>query len=162
VRDASGNIIVDADGFPKGHDNVNLGSILPKFTGGFTNNITYKGVTLGFSIDFQYGGKFVSVTQQNLAGSGLALATVGNNENGVPRRNDPAAGGGTLVKGVHEDGTPNTTFVDTRDLYESYYSAIWEKWTYDATYVKLREVSIGYNLPKNGLAASLFKQQGFQ
>ncbi|MCQ6958662.1 SusC/RagA family TonB-linked outer membrane protein [Mucilaginibacter aquariorum] len=148
VRDASGNIVVDADGYPERADNVNLGSILPKFTGGFTNNITYKGVTFGFSIDFQYGGKFVSVTQQNLAGSGLALATVGNNENGVPRRDDPAAGGGTLVKGVHEDGTPNTTFVDTRDLYESYYSAIWEKWTYDATYVKLREVSIGYNLPK--------------
>ena len=148
-RDGAGNIIVDADGFPERDDNVNLGNILPKFTGGFTNNITYKGVTLGFSFDFQYGGKFVSVTQQNLAGSGLALSTVGNNENGVPRRNDPASGGGTLVKGVHEDGTPNTTYVDTRDLNESYYSLIWEQYTYDATYIKLREASIGYNLPKS-------------
>ncbi|TSD64063.1 SusC/RagA family TonB-linked outer membrane protein [Inquilinus sp. KBS0705] len=148
TRDGAGNIVVDADGFPERTDVVNLGNILPKYTGGFTNNVTYKGVTLGFSIDFQYGGKFVSVTQQNLAGSGLATATVGLNENGKPRRDDPSTGGGTLVKGAHEDGTPNTTFVDTRTLYESVYSAIWEKWTYDATYVKLREVSVGYNLPK--------------
>jgi TonB-linked SusC/RagA family outer membrane protein len=147
-RDGAGNIIVDADGFPERDDNVNLGNILPKFTGGFTNSITYKGLMLGFSFDFQYGGKFVSVTQQNLAGSGLATSTVGNNENGVPRRDDPASGGGTLVKGVHEDGSPNTTFVDTRDLNEGYYSAIWEQYTYDATYIKLREASIGYNLPK--------------
>jgi TonB-linked SusC/RagA family outer membrane protein len=148
-RDGAGNIIVDADGFPERDDNVNLGNILPKFTGGFTNTITYKGATLGFSFDFQYGGKFVSVTQQNLAGSGLALSTVGNNENGVPRRDDPSKGGGTLVKGVHEDGSPNTTYVDTRDLNEGYYSAIWEQYTYDATYIKLREVSLGYNLPKS-------------
>jgi TonB-linked SusC/RagA family outer membrane protein len=148
TRNANGQIIVSADGFPLQADNVNLGSILPKYTGGFTNSVTYKGFNFGFSIDFQYGGKFISVTQQNLAGSGLALATVGNNENGVLRRDDPAAGGGTLVKGVHEDGTLNTTYVNTRDLYESYYSTIWEKWTYDATYVKLREVSIGYILPK--------------
>lgn len=148
-RDGKGNIIVDEDGFPERDDNVNLGSILPKFTGGFTNNITYKGINLGFSIDYQYGGKFVSVTQQNLAGSGLALSTVGLNENGKPRRDDPSTGGGTLVKGVHEDGTPNTTFVDTRDLNEGYYSAIWEQYTYDATYIKLREVSVGYNLPKS-------------
>jgi TonB-linked SusC/RagA family outer membrane protein len=148
-RDAAGNIIVDADGFPERDDNVNLGNILPKFTGGFTNTITYKGAMLGFSFDFQYGGKFVSVTQQNLAGSGLALSTVGNNENGVPRRDDPSKGGGTLVKGVHEDGSPNTTYVDTRDLNEGYYSAIWEQYTYDATYIKLREVSLGYNLPKS-------------
>ncbi|MFD0765917.1 SusC/RagA family TonB-linked outer membrane protein [Mucilaginibacter lutimaris] len=148
VRDANGNIVVDADGFPERNDNVHLGNILPKFTGGFTNNITYKGVTLGLSFDFQYGGKFVSVTQQNLAGSGLGESTVGLNENGKPRRDDPATGGGTLVKGVHEDGTPNTTFVDTRTLNEGYYSAIWEQYTYDATYIKLREVSIGYNLPK--------------
>lgn len=148
-RDASNNIIVDADGFPERDDNVTLGNILPDFTGGFTNSITYKGFNLGFSIDYQYGGKFVSVTQQNLAGSGLALSTVGNNENGVPRRDDPSAGGGTLVKGVHEDGTPNTTYVDTRDLNEGYYSTIWEQYTYDATYIKLREVSLGYNIPKS-------------
>jgi TonB-linked SusC/RagA family outer membrane protein len=148
TRDANGQIVVDEDGYPIRADNVNLGSILPKYTGGFTNSVTYKGFNLGFSIDFQYGGKFVSVTQQNLAGSGLAPATVGNNENGVPRRDDPSTGGGTLVQGVHEDGTPNTTYANTRDLYESYYSTIWEKWTYDATYIKLREVSIGYILPK--------------
>ncbi|TWR28304.1 SusC/RagA family TonB-linked outer membrane protein [Mucilaginibacter achroorhodeus] len=147
-RDKSGNIVVDADGYPERNDNVNLGNILPKFTGGFTNNINIKGVNVGFSLDYQYGGKFVSVTQQNLAGSGLAMSTIGNNENGVPRRNAPAAGGGTLVKGVHEDGTPNTTYVDTRTLNEQVYSQIWEQYTYDATYIKLREVSVGYNLPK--------------
>jgi TonB-linked SusC/RagA family outer membrane protein len=148
-RDAGGNIIVDEFGFPERDDNVNFGDILPDFTGGFTNNINYKGFNFGFSIDYQFGGKFVSVTQQNLAGSGLALSTVGNNENGVPRRNAVENGGGTLVKGVHEDGTPNTTYVDTRDLNEGYYSQIWEQYAFDATYIKLREVSVGYTIPKS-------------
>jgi TonB-linked SusC/RagA family outer membrane protein len=147
-RDANGNIVVDADGYPEGTDNVNLGSILPNYTGGFTNTLTVKNFTLGFSVDFQYGGKFVSVTQMDLAGSGLSVETAGLNENGKPRRDDPSTGGGTLVPGVHENGTPNTTFVDTRTLYESVYASFWEKWTYDATYVKLREASIGYNFPK--------------
>lgn len=161
VRDNKGNIVVDEDGLPLRQDNVNLGSMLPSYTGGFTNSFNYKGVVLAFSLDFQKGGKFVSVTQQNLNGSGLGIETVGNNAKGNPVRNPVSEGGGTLVAGVHADGTPNTTYVDTRALYEQTYSQIWEKWTYDASYVKLREVSVGYSFPKKMLGKLPFQTAYF-
>jgi hypothetical protein len=62
---------------------------------------------------------------------------------------------------VHEDGSVNTTYVDTRQLYESAYSQIWEKYTFDATYVKLREVSIGYSFPKKMLGRLPFQTAYF-
>jgi outer membrane receptor protein involved in Fe transport len=125
TRDTKGNIIVDQTGMPIVNNSVNLGSMLPSYTGGFTNSFNYKGVVVAFSLDFQKGGKFVSVTEQNLNGSGLGAETVGNNAKGNPVRNDVANGGGTLVKGVYADGTPNTTYVNTRQLYEQVYSQIW-------------------------------------
>ncbi|SDG69252.1 SusC/RagA family TonB-linked outer membrane protein [Mucilaginibacter sp. P19] len=161
ARDGKGNIIIGADGLPVRQDNVNLGSMLPSYTGGFTNSFNYKNVVLAFSLDFQKGGKFVSVTQQNLNGSGLGIETIGNNAKGNPVRNPVAEGGGTLVAGVHADGTPNTTYVETRTLYEQSYSQIWEKWTYDASYVKLREVSIGYSFPKKMLGRLPFQTAYF-
>ncbi|MGN8071680.1 SusC/RagA family TonB-linked outer membrane protein [Mucilaginibacter sp. SG564] len=161
IRDAHGNIVVDANGMPTWSSTVNLGSMLPSYTGGFTNSFNYKGFTLAFSLDFQKGGKFVSVTQQNLNGSGLGAETVGNNAKGNPVRNAVADGGGTLVAGVHADGTPNTTYVETRSLYEQVYSQIWEKWTYDASYVKLREVSIGYTFSKKMLGKTPFQSAYF-
>ncbi len=161
TRDKQGNIIIGADGLPVRADNVNLGSMLPSYTGGFTNSFNYKGVVLAFSLDFQKGGKFVSITQQNLNGSGLGAETVGNNAKGNPVRNAVEDGGGTLVKGVHADGTPNTTYVETRTLYEQSYSQIWEKWTYDASYVKLREVSVGYTFPRKMLSKTPFQTAYF-
>ncbi|GAA3972088.1 SusC/RagA family TonB-linked outer membrane protein [Mucilaginibacter dorajii] len=161
TRDSQGRIIVGADGLPVRADNVNLGSMLPSYTGGFTNSFNYKGFLLAFSLDYQKGGKFVSITQQNLNGSGLGIETVGNNAKGNPVRNAVADGGGTLVAGVHADGTPNTTYVETRTLYEQSYSQIWEKWTYDASYVKLREVSVGYTFGKRMLNKTPFQSAYF-
>ncbi|WP_426585107.1 SusC/RagA family TonB-linked outer membrane protein [Mucilaginibacter sp. R-33] len=161
TRDKNGNIVVGDDGLPIVNNTVNLGSMLPSYTGGFTNSFNYKNFILAFSLDFQKGGKFVSVTQQNLNGSGLGIETVGNNAKGNPKRNDVADGGGVLVAGVHEDGSPNTTYVDTRTLYEQSYSQIWEKWTYDASYIKLREVSVGYSFPKKMLGKLPFQTAYF-
>lgn len=161
TRDTKGNIVVDQTGMPVVNNSVNLGSMLPSYTGGFTNSFNYKGVVVAFSLDFQKGGKFVSVTEQNLNGSGLGAETVGNNAKGNPVRNDVANGGGTLVQGVHADGTPNTTYVNTRQLYEQVYSQIWEKYTFDASYVKLREVSVGYSFSKKMLGRLPFQSAYF-
>jgi len=48
---------------------------------------------------------------------------------------------------VTEDGKQNTTRVDAQNLYENWLFALNERWIYDKTYVKLREVSIGYSIP---------------
>ncbi|AXY77842.1 SusC/RagA family TonB-linked outer membrane protein [Paraflavitalea soli] len=148
-RNEAGKILVDDDGYPLIEQNKELGSILPDYTGGVYNEFTYKGFTLGFSIDFQKGGKLMSLTSMQNAGSGLSNITVGNNDKGIPKRNDVADGGGVRVDGVREsDGKPNDVYLDTKEYYESVLSNLWEQWVYDATFVKLREVRIGYNLPK--------------
>jgi len=147
-RDASGNILIDNDGYPLTQNNVNFGSFLPDYTGGFTTMFNFKGFYAGLSMDFQIGGKYMSITNMFNAGSGLAAETAGLNENGVPKRDDISTGGGVLFHGIVEStGKPNTTYADAQTLYESHLFSLWENWVYDATFVKLREVSIGYNLP---------------
>lgn len=136
-------------------NNVNLGNVLPKFKGGMINAFQYKGLTLQASTDFVVGGKFFSVTRMFNAGSGLAAETAGNNELGNPKRDDPDKGGGVLLDAVTEDGQPNTHRVDTQNLYENWLFALNEEWVYDKTYVKLREVSLGYKIPKRYLGKHL-------
>ncbi|WP_353717913.1 SusC/RagA family TonB-linked outer membrane protein [Dyadobacter sp. 676] len=132
-------------------NNVNLGNVLPKFKGGMINAFEYKGFTLQASTDFVVGGKFFSVTRMFNAGSGLSAETAGNNELGNPKRDDPDKGGGILLDAVTEDGQPNTHRVDTQNLYENWLFALNEYWIYDKTYVKLRELSLGYKLPRRML-----------
>lgn len=150
-KDANGRPMVYGSGANAGlyikQDNVELGSVLPKFKGGWLNTFSYKNLTLRVNTDFVVGGKFFSTTKMFNAGSGLAAETAGLNELGKPLRDDPSTGGGVLLDGVTEDGKQNTTRVDAQNLYEGWLFALNERWIYDKTYIKLREVSFGYNLP---------------
>jgi outer membrane receptor protein involved in Fe transport len=147
-RNANGDILVDDDGYPLTQDNVNFGSFLPDWTGGFTTMVNFKGFYAGLSMDFQVGGKYMSITNMFNAYSGLGIETAGLNENGKERRSDPSTGGGTLFAGIVEStGKPNIKYADTQGLYENVLFSLWENWIYDATFVKIREISMGYNLP---------------
>ncbi|TDB65174.1 SusC/RagA family TonB-linked outer membrane protein [Arundinibacter roseus] len=145
-RDENGNRLVGANGAFLFDDNVNLGSYLPDWSGGVINTLTYKGFTMNFSIDFQKGGKIYSVTQMFNAYSGLGEATVGDNDRGVAQRDPVADGGGIRADGVLADGTPNQNYVEAINYYKSLFR-LHEAWLYDASYAKLRELSIGYQLP---------------
>jgi len=142
-------------------ENVPLGSVLPKFKGGWLNTVTFKNVILRFNTDFVVGGKFFSTTKMFNAYSGLGAETAGLNELGNPVRDpvltgaDAAKSGGVLLAGVTEDGQPNTIRVGAQNLYENWLFALNERWIYDKTYVKLREVSLGYNIPKRLLGRTL-------
>lgn len=127
--------------------NKDLGSILPDFTGGFTNSFNIYGITLGAHIDFQAGGQFFSVTKMFNNYSGLGIETVGNNDKGNPIRDAVADGGGIRVDGVNADGAETTVYVEAVTYYARLFG-FHEEWIYDASFVKLRELSIGYNLPK--------------
>lgn len=153
--DANGNRIVKADGTPHYDLNKDLGHILPDFTGGMFNRFTFKNFELAFTIDYQVGGKFMSISRMFGAYSGLTSETVGNNDKGVPMRNDPAEGGGLTFGGVYEDGTPNTTYLAVDSYWKSLF-ALHEQWMYDATFVKMREFRVGYMFP-----ATLLESTGF-
>lgn len=142
------NVAAGIAGLYVKEENVELGSVLPKFKGGWLNTFTYKNLSLRVNTDFVVGGKFFSTTKMFNAYSGLGEETAGLNELGKPKRDDPASGGGILLDGVTTDGQPNTYRVDAQNLYENWLFALNERWIYDKTYVKLREVSFGYNFPK--------------
>ena len=148
---ASGKRIVGADGHYIFDLNKPLGSVLPKFKGGFVNSVKWKDLIFRFNIDFIVGGKFFSVTRMFNAYSGLAAETAGNNELGKPKRDPVADGGGILLDAVTADGKPNTVRVETQELYEDRFFALHDQWMFDQTFVKLREVALGYNIPKKAL-----------
>jgi TonB-linked SusC/RagA family outer membrane protein len=158
LKDANGNKLVDNDGYYLTDDNMELGNVLPDFTGGFATQFTYKNFFLNASLDFQKGGRFISTTKMFNSGSGLAFETVGLNDKGKPVRDDVASGGGVKLPGVNiNTGKANDVYLDAKDAYQGHLFSLWERWIYDASYVKLREVNIGYNIPKTA-----FKKLPFQ
>jgi TonB-linked SusC/RagA family outer membrane protein len=131
-----------------------LGNVQPDFTGGFGTNFSYKGFRLDVSFDFQIGGEVGSVTNMFGEGSGLLNSTVGNNDKGNPIRDAVADGGGVKVEGALRTGTGDAaTYEDVSGYLDAYYwyaykSQIWEPNMYDAGYLKMREVSLSYQLPQ--------------
>lgn len=142
----NGKPIIDEDGFYVQQQNKDLGTTLPKFTGGFNNTFRYKNWDLTAFIEFQAGGQFYSVTKMFNNYSGLGEETAGLNDKGNPVRDAVDAGGGIRVDGVLEDGTEATRYVDAYE-YNSSLFGMHERWIYDASYVKFRELRLGYNLP---------------
>lgn len=128
--------------------NKHLGSYLPDFTGGFTNTLTYGGFALSAHIDFQKGGKLYSVSNRYGTYSGLLAQTVGNNDKGNPIRDAVADGGGVKIEGVDTDGNEVAYYTDATDYFKHLRSRR-EEYIYDASFVKLREMSLSYTLPSN-------------
>ena len=128
-----------------------VGNVQPKFTGGFSTDIRIKNFTLGASLDFLVGGSLVSWTNMWGTGSGMFASTAKINDRGVNEREPVAVGGGVHMEGVDKDGNPMSGYVDAYQYYhyKAYYDC--DSWVYDRTYVKLREVSLKYDLPQKFL-----------
>jgi len=146
-----------------------IGNINPDWNAGINNAFTYKNFSLSFLIDMQHGGNVFSLDQWYGQGTGLYPESVVLNDLGNPVRDyvipiidpvteevtgyDPASGG-LVLDGVYEgDGTPNEVRVEGCDY------RVWgwarnpnSKFVYDASYIKLREVALTYNLPKKLLS----------
>ncbi|MTK51982.1 SusC/RagA family TonB-linked outer membrane protein [Paludibacter sp.] len=154
-----GQKVVNSSGYyviNKSSNNI-IGNIQPKYKGGWSNTLTYKNLSLSFLIDCQIGGSVYSLDMAYGIATGLYPETAGNNDLGNPVRNSLSTGGGLILPGVvkQADGSyvANTTRIDagaySDGLYvEGYYRSPNKTAVYDASYVKLRELSISYNVPK--------------
>lgn len=148
--------IIDEEGNYQVTTNKDLGSILPAFTGGWLNTISIKGFDIGINLDFQKGGKFHSVTRMFNNYSGLGFETVGNNDKGNPIRDAVEDGGGMKITGVLADGTPHSVYVDPLEAFGGYFG-LHERHIYDASYIKIRDVAVGYNIPAKSLSKTPFQ-----
>jgi hypothetical protein len=160
LRDpATGKIMLDAQNLPMYEANHNFGSVLPDFTGGLQNTLSYGPVSLNAMIDFQIGGQFFSWSKMLSVKTGMAPETAAINENGKNVRDPLIDGGGVKVSGISSvTGEPVTAFVDARTYYRSRLGTqIYEEWLFDASFVRLREVRIAYNFSKKNIAKLPFQ-----
>lgn len=151
--EATGLILLDQNNLPMPTDEVEeLGSILPDFTGGLLNTVTYKNFQLSAMIDFQAGGAFYSRTLSLSDRTGLSERSAAMNDQGKNVRDPLNEGGGVKVHGIStESGDEVTAYVSAQAYYGRVGQQIDEEYVYDATYVKLRELRLGYNFGKGVL-----------
>lgn len=144
--DANGTPILTESGRFVYDTNEVLGSILPDFTGGILTSLQYKNLYLNVGLDYQNGGLFYSTTNMFAYYSGLHIDTVGTNDKGNPVRDAPDAGGGFHVVGVTESGAPVDLYMEDYVWAGRYFGAH-DEWLYDASYLKLRQLRLGYSVP---------------
>lgn len=155
-RDAGGHIVVDANGkaqrgtdssYTDGFDPSlkKIGNPQPRFLLGWNNSVTVKDFTLSFLIDGRFGGKVMSVTQ-------AVLDYQGNSKASAAARD----AGGVKVDAVTADGTKVSGPLNAQNWYQSVgnQNGISEYYMYDATAIRLRELSLQYHVPLHTKAIS--------
>ncbi|MBN3583472.1 SusC/RagA family TonB-linked outer membrane protein [Algoriphagus aestuarii] len=153
-QEFEGQIIYGSNGLPIQDGKLRLlGNYNPDFFMGLINQFRFKGVELGFVFDWRQGGTVVSRTKALGSTSGVLKETLEGRETGV-------IGDGVMNVGTAENPqyVTNTTSVPASTFYNNFYDRGNEASSlYDASYVKLRQLSIYYDLPMNWVS-----QIGFQ
>ncbi|QZE15808.1 SusC/RagA family TonB-linked outer membrane protein [Halosquirtibacter laminarini] len=160
VYDDQGDVMVTKDGrYLTTQSQEVLGTTLPDFNMGITNNFTYKNFTLTALIDIQNGGSYYSTS--NLWGTYSGMLEGSVYQNGTDIREN-----GILLNGVYGkfdsngqvvyiDGSGNNsstavkneTKISGNRYAADFYSGPDAQNIFDASYVKLREVTLGYTFP---------------
>lgn len=136
-RDEKGNILIDENGLPLKVSDQVIGNMLPDWIGSIGTSLRWKNLSFSALIDVRYGGDFISMTD-NYA------TTAGNSVRSLQGRN------GMVVKGIVESTGEQNTKEVTAEEYWAHVggsTGIAEAFMYDATYVKMREMSLGWHLP---------------
>lgn len=138
VRNENGDILIDDNGLPITESDKKIGNMLPCWTGSIGNEVRFKDFTFNALIDIRYGGDILSVTD--------ALASqVGTSTHTVEGR------AGMVVPGiVKSTGLANAKEITAETYWQAVGGpyAVGEAFIYDATYIKVRELSLGYVIPK--------------
>lgn len=139
VRDAAGNIVYETEGDYKGlplvegdGNTVKVGNANPVFMMGWDHTFSYKGFSLYFLLDWRYGGKVLSQTQAEMDLYGVSEITADARDRGY-----------VMLEGQQID--------NVKGFYKNVVggrAGVTEYYMYDATNLRLREVSLSYNFSK--------------
>ncbi|MEQ8470589.1 MAG: SusC/RagA family TonB-linked outer membrane protein [Marinoscillum sp.] len=138
MRDDAGNLVLGPTGLPQAAAELTpQGTGVHPITGGWSNDIKVKNVTLSFLIDFKSGGVIYSGTNALSYGNGLHEETLEGRSEGI------------TLSGVNVDGnTVNSTV--TGQNYFGALAGISKIHVYDADFIKFRSLSLTYDFPKIG------------
>ncbi len=161
ARDENGNLLVDAAGnyiaesvtedglVPK------IGDANPDFIMNYISTMSWKGLSLNVAVNHVSGGDIYSTYIATLLGRGLTTDT----EDRL---------GTYILDGVGPDGNPNQVQINNSQFYfdNGFASAADELNVYDASVIRLQEVTLGYSLPTKFLdrtpfGSVTFKVSGF-
>ncbi len=131
---SNGQIVVDASGLPVKGNLINMGTVLPTLYGGLNNEFIVGGFNLSFLVDYNYGNKVLSATENYSLRRGLNQATLVGRENGI-------------TTGVTSDGKTNTVAATPQKYYEALANNVTKTSVVDGAFIKMRQVTFGYNLP---------------
>jgi TonB-linked SusC/RagA family outer membrane protein len=136
VDPQTGNAVyddVDQDGKITAADRQIVGSIWPKFFGGFTNSFSYKGFDANVLVSFQYGNKVYNHNRFFGEGGGARDEARVIFASNLARWQKP----GDVTDVPRPDGINVNNYLDGGS-----------RWLEDASFVRLRNVSLGYTLPE--------------
>jgi TonB-linked SusC/RagA family outer membrane protein len=153
-RDEEGNLLID----PSNGQLITalqpdiIGDPNPDFILGLTNTFSFRGLTLNVVVDYRHGGDIFSGTTQQMMGRGVLKDTEKREMSyiipgflGDPNTNQ-------ALRDERGNKIPNTIQVEMNDLFFGNSFAVLgnEEWSvFDATTIRIREVSLGYTLPKS-------------
>ena len=167
-RNDAGQVIVNAQGLPQpatGNGNLEqyllsnpIGNIQPDLLMSVTPSLTFKGISLTAMFDMRFGGSIMSVSE------GMATS-VGTSERTLNRGEYKEISGVKdyymVVPGVKEDGSINDipvsaqAYDSTIGIYKSQ-KGYAEEFIHSASYIKLKELSLGYSFPQRMLKKTPF------
>ncbi|RAJ95890.1 TonB-linked SusC/RagA family outer membrane protein [Larkinella arboricola] len=179
LKDANGRNVVGPNGLYQldGANWIKAGNAMPKLTGGFINSFSYKGFNLDLVADFRFGGHIMPTGINWMTSRGLteeSLTAMDAEHGGLSYYKDASGNGiqtsaaagpngevvyhdGMLMEGVLANGEPNTNVVSQATYYNATYNwggpqygnARYELFVKENTYIKMREISLGYRIPAN-------------
>lgn len=163
LKTADGKTVVGGDGIPLNDPNpVLIGSLQPKWTGGLTSTMNYKGFTLSATFDTRQGGNVVSSTMAQLYFNGQLEETAFNNREDwiVPNSVVQVGTNGDTGEPIYAPNTTPMTMYGGGTV-RNYWSQIQggarnEQLLVDASYIKLRELALNYAFPKSWLQKTPF------
>ncbi len=141
-RNENGRILIGDNGMPISETDKIIGNMTPDWTGSVSTSLQFKNLSLNLLVDGRIGGDFISTTDMYACTSGTSAKTIEGREQKM------------VINGVlASTGQENTKQVAAEDYYASIGGAygIGEEFLYDASYAKLRELSLGYSFPSSWL-----------
>ena len=137
----NGQYVVDANGMPvKTTTLTGVGNFNPNYSIGWSNTFTYKSWSLGVLVDGKFGGVITSGTASQLASDGASAITSKYRD-----------AGSLVLQAVHSDGSANTTAIRAQDFWQTVAqgnASYADIFTYDATNVRVRELTLGYDFKR--------------
>ncbi len=125
---------------------VELGDPNPKWNGSWINTFRYKGFTLNVMAEYRHKGVIVSQTVAATLARGVTKDPVTDREMTF------------ILPGVKQDGTPNDIQVTAANYFFDNYFFTDEAITFDGSTIRLRELSLAYEIPRSLISKTPFKR----